>query len=977
VVGSIVVLSLSSFMVAMMPDPTSPRIMGAFMWLAVPILWCSVFLSVRETAVILSFYFIGIALLPLLNSALAWQMVWGALGFVLTVGITVLIVMHQRNLIARDQQVELRANEEQLRLAMSAGELGTWNWDFVTNRVDWSPETERIFGLKPGDFDHTSEMYQNLIYPTDLPAVQQAVRTTIANPDADYIVHHRVLLPDNNIRWVEGRGKVLCNENGTPIRFTGTAIDITLRHQYENEKERFLIELEVKNEELKLEITSHQATEMALRQSEEFARQFQQQLIALQEVSIELAEAQTFDELCRKVVELGRSRLHFDRLSMWFLDEDPAFMVGSFGTDEQGNVRDERHQRLPAGPVDVFDNVAPSDFKKKSWRRNALYDDAHNSIGDGWNAIAPLWRGNRVIGYISVDNYLEKRPFSQELIELLSLYATSISHLVIRKQAEVKAVQRRDMLEKVVELGKRVTQVADLRECLMRIHESIQNGLGFDRVGLFLVDEPNELILGSYGTDREGHITEEWGVNFSLSEISLTGQMLHASENLIFVQDYEAHFGSGEGRHKEDMEGVKQHARVVAFVGEQPVAILNADNAINERLITEEQVEALHLFAGYAGLAIENARLLAQVKEAEYQYRSIFENAIEGIFQVVPRGGILSANPALAHMLGYESPEQLIAEITDISTQIYSNPERPLELKKQVLAHGWVQNFEFAVSRPDGSQGWLSQNVRAVYDDMGEILYLEGTVQDVTDRKRVEEERKKLIQELENRNAELERFTYTVSHDLKSPLITIQGFLGFVEQDALSGNIARLKEDIVHITEATGNMQRLLNELLELSRVGRLTNPSEMVSFAELVDEALMLVSGQLMNKGVQMIVAPNLPEVYVDRHRLVEVLQNLLDNAAKFMGDQAEPRIEIGMELEGDESIFFVRDNGVGISPNYQETIFGLFERLDQSVEGTGIGLALARRIIEVHNGRLWVESMGNRQGATFYFTLPMVSED
>ncbi|RPJ50288.1 MAG: PAS domain S-box protein, partial [Methanobacteriota archaeon] len=153
--------------------------------------------------------------------------------------------------------------------------------------------------------------------------------------------------------------------------------------------------------------------------------------------------------------------------------------------------------------------------------------------------------------------------------------------------------------------------------------------------------------------------------------------------------------------------------------------------------------------------------------------------------------------------------------------------------------------------------------------------------------------RKKLISELENKNAELERFTYTVSHDLKSPLFTICGFLGYLEQDALSGNRERLKADIQRITGATDKMQRLLNELLELSRVGRLKNESTYINFNELASEALELVHGRLTERGVAVQVQEDLPQVYGDRPRLVEVLQNLLDNAAKFMGDQKQPCIE------------------------------------------------------------------------------------
>lgn len=232
--------------------------------------------------------------------------------------------------------------------------------------------------------------------------------------------------------------------------------------------------------------------------------------------------------------------------------------------------------------------------------------------------------------------------------------------------------------------------------------------------------------------------------------------------------------------------------------------------------------------------------------------------------------------------------------------------------------------------------------------------------------------RKKLILELENKNAELERFTYTVSHDLKSPLFTIRGFLGYLEQDAVSGNQVRLKSDIQRITDATDKMQRLLNELLELSRVGRLKNESTYFSFAALASEASELVQGRIMERGIAVHIDPNLPEVYGDRPRLMEVLQNLLDNAAKFMGDQKEPYIEIGRE--GDEEgkpIFYVRDNGMGIPSEHFDRVFGLFNKLDPKTDGTGIGLALVKRIIEVNGGRIWVQSEAGK-GSTFFFTLP-----
>ncbi len=247
------------------------------------------------------------------------------------------------------------------------------------------------------------------------------------------------------------------------------------------------------------------------------------------------------------------------------------------------------------------------------------------------------------------------------------------------------------------------------------------------------------------------------------------------------------------------------------------------------------------------------------------------------------------------------------------------------------------------------------------------------TQHEINERKRVEAEREKVIKELEAKNAELERFTYTVSHDLKSPLITISGFIGLLEADAQKGSKEKFKGDLQRIGDAAEKMKRLLDELLELSRIGRLMNPPLDIPFEEIAKEAISLVRGRLQAGNIEVSVQKGLPIVRGDRRRLVEVLQNLIDNAAKFMGDQTEPKIEIGIHPNNNEYIFFVKDNGMGLEPQFHQKIFGLFDKLDPHSEGTGIGLALVRRIVEVHGGRIWVESEGLNKGSTFFFTLPV----
>ena len=227
-----------------------------------------------------------------------------------------------------------------------------------------------------------------------------------------------------------------------------------------------------------------------------------------------------------------------------------------------------------------------------------------------------------------------------------------------------------------------------------------------------------------------------------------------------------------------------------------------------------------------------------------------------------------------------------------------------------------------------------------------------------------------LVTKLEVKNAELERFTYTVSHDLKSPLITIRGFLGYIEKDAIAGNIERLKADLERISKAAEKMHLLLDELLELSRIGRLMNEPEEISFETIIREALSMVEGQIKEENIEIEVGSDIPNIYGDRVRLVEVVQNLIDNAVKFTKNQPKPKIEIGVREDSGKPVFYIKDNGIGVDPKYHKKIFGLFDKLDSSSEGTGVGLALVKRIIEIHGGKIWIESKVG-QGAAFYFTL------
>ncbi|NQT36823.1 MAG: PAS domain-containing protein [Planctomycetes bacterium] len=291
-------------------------------------------------------------------------------------------------------------------------------------------------------------------------------------------------------------------------------------------------------------------------------------------------------------------------------------------------------------------------------------------------------------------------------------------------------------------------------------------------------------------------------------------------------------------------------------------------------------------------------------------------------------------------------------------------PQGKGTLFEQRLTEALCQRAEIAFESNLGTAPYANgYEVRVFPHEGGLAVYLRVTTHD---------EREKLIAQLEAKNAELERFTYTVSHDLRSPLITIDGFANLLRKSIADGDMSTTMDDIQRICDAAERMERLLKELLELSRIGRATSSATETSLNELAGDALAAVSGQVRQRGVCVDVATDMPAVFGDRLRLTELVQNLIDNAVKYMGDQPRPRIEIGCRATGAETVCYVRDNGIGIDPRDHQRVFELFSQLDREAEGTGVGLALAQRIVEVHEGRIWIESEGLGHGSTFCFSLP-----
>lgn len=329
-------------------------------------------------------------------------------------------------------------------------------------------------------------------------------------------------------------------------------------------------------------------------------------------------------------------------------------------------------------------------------------------------------------------------------------------------------------------------------------------------------------------------------------------------------------------------------------------------------------------------------------------------------------------NDTLCEILDYERSE---LEGKDLRLIYCPSDDKYKEISKKAfdrLRQDGKFTMEMEHCRKDGISVTCIDTAVAIYPNnpsMGIIV----SFTDITERKEAERKQKELLSELSAKNRELNSFVFTVSHDLRAPLVTIGGFINMLYKKF--GNVMDKdgKKYLTRISEGVKKMESLINDLLNLSRIGLLTPKKTKVSFGVLVADSLSAMRSQIEARGIDVKVPEVLPYIFGVKKRLGQVVDNLMDNAIKYIGeDNPSPCIKVGVNEDKGKQIFFVKDNGIGIEKKYHNKIFGIFQRVPyvNKVEGTGVGLSIVKRIVELHGGQVWVESERGK-GSTFFFTI------
>jgi two-component system, sensor histidine kinase and response regulator len=367
-------------------------------------------------------------------------------------------------------------------------------------------------------------------------------------------------------------------------------------------------------------------------------------------------------------------------------------------------------------------------------------------------------------------------------------------------------------------------------------------------------------------------------------------------------------------------------------------------------------------------------------REAELRYRSLFDNALEGIFRTTVEGKYIDANQALARIYGFDSPDQLMYGVLDIRQQLYVEPQRRDEFLVQVKLHGTVSHFESQVYRKDGRVIWISENARAIFDEQQQLSWLEGTVEDITEQKQYQQSLIEASELASAANQAKSAFLANMSHEIRTPM---NGVIGMTEL-LLSTQMERNQRDCVETIRSSADaLLTVINDVLDFSKIeaGKMDIDVIDMDLRATVEDIASMMAFQAAAKNLELIIniSPEVPErVRADPQRIRQCLVNLAGNAIKFT-HSGEIVITLRVIAQHDEQVvvvFEVRDTGIGIADNTLNELFQPFVQADSSTTrhfgGTGLGLSIVRRLVELMGGEVGVTSQINT-GSTFWFSLPL----
>lgn len=698
------------------------------------------------------------------------------------------------------------------------------------------------------------------------------------------------------------------------------------------------------------------------REAKERQDQFTRGLQEVLEMVDELLTSNDINDIYRAAVELPRQRLGVKRTRLMLYDKTDDMLYGMFGTDIKGNTRIETGMK---SKFDIHESTAFTNLTKNRLRwhlnpDNIIYDLKETGLkpaGQGWTAIIPLFsdvEGEKVAVYYA-DSGNDPEKINSLVIELLALFCSMLTSVLERKQAEDDHRKMAEGLAAVIQMADELTSYDSFDMMLKRAVELPREKLNIDRTSIFMINDDISVIQGTYGTNSKGETVNEDKNIKDFSSDKLYGMIKDNHQWSKHDYHYTEWTENGNRIFGKGPVGV-----VPVSTRDKILGVLLNDNAISGRPFDEVTQQILIVYCSHLGNIIMRKIAETALRDSEKRMRRITDNMTDIVAQIDKNCVFTYLSPSIYNMIGSKA-EDIIGKT------FYSliNPDDIMSLEKGFarVMNGEKNRMECRIMTKSGEMLWIETLANPILSPEGELQDIILTCRDINQRKKAEEE-------LARSNAELQQFAYIASHDLQEPLRMVASYVQLLQRRYKGKLDADADTYIQYAVDGATRMKNLINDLLTYSRVGTHGKPLDRLPLRETMDRVLNNLTVIIEERQAE-VTYGELPVIMGDPTQMDQLFQNIINNAIKFCQDTPKIHIEAIPE-ENNIWRISIKDNGIGIEPQYAERIFVMFQRLhtQQEYSGTGIGLAVCKKIVERHGGRIWIESEKGI-GTTFFFTL------
>jgi PAS domain S-box-containing protein len=746
-------------------------------------------------------------------------------------------------------------------------------------------------------------------------------------------------------------------------------------------------------EQLNTQMQERKQTEAALQKSEEEAKKLAQENAIMAEIGRIISSTLNIEEVYERFAEEVRKLIPFDRLVINLIDTEkgiapPLYIAGKEIGDRKiggacplegsGNAEMVRTKSSLLIQTEDF-----NEYKDRFPMLSSTFQAGFRSIMN-----VPLFSKGRIIGGLLLRS-LKPYAYLDEDVRLAEKVGDQIAGAIANAQlftermcAEEAAKRLSQENATVAEIGRIISSTLDIDEVYARFVEAAHHLIDFDRISICTIDAEHQTGTVAYEMGKEipGR---------GLGEVFPLSQTVHEyilkTRSSIFVQTEDI---PGMGKRYPFLlaafqAGFRSMISVPLISKDQVIGVLNL-RSVKPNIYSETSLKIAESIGIQIAGAIANTLLFAEHKRteealraSEKKFKDLYDHAPLGYHEYNAGGYITNVNRTDLDMLGYTAAEELIGlPIWKLSVNEEEDTVREQVMAKLAGTRPPGKAFERTYRRKDGTTFPVLVEDRLILDEKGCIQGIRSTILDITERKRMEEALKKKTEELAQSNEDLEQFAYVASHDLQEPLRMVTSYVQLLSKRYKAKLDADANEFIDFAVDGAVRMRKLINDLLTYSRVGTQGKELSPTDSEAVLAQSVNDLSVVIEEYGALVTHDP-LPTVMADGPQLEQLFQNLIGNAIKFRSSEP-PRVHISASRNGKGWVFSVRDNGIGIAPEYSDRIFIIFQRLHsrQEYPGTGIGLAICKKIVERHGGQIWVESDVGK-GAAFCFTLPVVKAE